>query len=114
MVLVVGYTSILWTSNPINRCLNYCWFNRMPKHKVGEINGNEVVYIPEKDVIFCKNTAVKFPVIERIIRNREDKGEIPEKNLTITKDNGVVHLGCLTTTMENCLDIRRRVNKLKV
>ena len=86
----------------------------MPNYKVGEINGNEVIYISEKDVIFCKNTVVKFPIIERIIKNGEDKGEIPEKNLTITKDNGIVHLGCLTTTMENCLDIRRRVNKLKI
>ena len=76
------------------------------------------VFLEEYDiisnVIFCKNTAVKFPIIERIIRNKEDKGEIPEKNLTITKDNGIVHLGCLTTTMENCLNIRRRISKLKV
>ena len=86
----------------------------MPKHKVGEINGNKVVYISEKDVIFCKNTAVKFSVIEEIIRGDLERGEIPEKNLTITKDNGIVHLGCLTTTMENCLNIRRRINKLKV
>lgn len=84
----------------------------MSKHKVGEINGNEVIYISEKDVIFCKNTAVKFPLIERIIKNREDKGEIPEKNLTIIKDNGIVHLGCLTTTMENCLNIIRRIKSL--
>lgn len=86
----------------------------MTKYKVGEINGNEVIYISDKDIIFCKNTAVKFPVIEYIIKNREDKGEIPEKNLTIIKDNEIVHLGCLTTTMENCLNIRRKVNKLKV
>ena len=26
----------------------------MPKHKVGEINGNEVIYISEKDVILFK------------------------------------------------------------
>ena len=86
----------------------------MSEYKVGEINGNDVIYIPEKDIIFCKNTAVKFPIIERIIRGRNDKGEIPEKNLTVIKDGGIVHLGCLTTTMENCLDIRRSVNKLKV
>ena len=86
----------------------------MLERKVGEISGNDVIYIPERDTIFCKNTAVKFPIIERIIRGTNDKGEIPEKNLTITKDNGIVHLGCLTTTIENCLDIRRRVNKLKV
>ena len=39
----------------------------MPNYKVGEINGNEVIYISEKNVIFCKNTAVKFPIIEHII-----------------------------------------------
>ena len=38
---------------------------------------------------------------------------IPEKDLTITKDMGTVTLGCLTTTMENCLAIRRQVNKFK-
>lgn len=38
---------------------------------------------------------------------------IPEKNLTITKNMGIVTLGCLTTTMENCLNIRKQVNKLK-
>lgn len=86
----------------------------MLKYEVGKINDNKVVYIPEKNIVFCKNTAIKFPIIERIIRNGMDKGEIPEKNLTIIKDNGIVHLGCLTTTMENCLNIRRRINKLKV
>ena len=39
---------------------------------------------------------------------------MPEKNLTIIKDNGTVSLGCLTTTMANCLDIRKRVRKQKV
>ena len=82
--------------------------------KVGEIQGHDVIYIPSKDVIFCKNTAVKFSVIEEIIRGDLERGDIPEKNLTIIKDNGIVHLGCLTTTMENCLNIRRRISKLKV
>lgn len=86
----------------------------MAKYKVGEIQGYDVIYIPEKDTIFCKNTAVSFPVIERIIRSSEDKGSIPEKELTILKDNGVVHLGCLVTTMANCLEIRRQVRKAKV
>ena len=82
--------------------------------KVGEIQGYDVIYIPSKDVIFCKNTAIKFSIIEKIIRSNLERIEIPEKNLTIIKDNGIVHLGCLTTTMENCLNIRRRTSKLKV
>lgn len=82
--------------------------------KVGEIQGHDVIYIPSKDVIFCKNTAIKFSIIEKIIRSNLERIEISEKNLTIIKDNGIVHLGCLTTTMENCLNIRRRISKLKV
>ena len=84
------------------------------EYKVVEIQGQDVSYIPSKDVIFCKNTAVKFSVIEEIIRNNLERNEIPEKNLTIVKDNGTVSLGCLTTTMANCLDIRKRVRKQKV
>ena len=82
--------------------------------KVGEIQGHDVIYIPSKDVIFCKNTDIKFSIIEKIIRSNLERGEIPEKNLTIIKDNGIVSLGCLTTTMTNCLNIRKRVRKQKV
>lgn len=82
--------------------------------KVGEIQDHDVIYIPSKDVIFCKNTAIKFSIIEKIIRSNLERYEYPEKNLTIIKDNGTVSLGCLTTTMANCLDIRKRVRKQKV
>ena len=84
------------------------------KYKVGEIQNHDVIYIPERNQIFCKNTAVNFSTIERIIRGSTMRETIPEKDLTITKDMGIVTLGCLTTTMENCLDIRRKVNKLKL
>lgn len=80
---------------------------------VGTIGGYDVIYVEERDSLYCKNTAVKFPVIERIIKGSLNRDEIPEKNLTITKDNGTVTLGCLTTTMENCLAIRRSVLKIK-
>ena len=82
--------------------------------KVGEIQGYDVVYIPSKDVIFCKNTAVKFSVIEKIIRSDLERSEIPEKNLTIIKDNGTVSLGCLTTTMEKKKKKRKRGRKQKL
>lgn len=84
------------------------------QYKVGEIQNYDVIYIPERNQIFCKNTAVNFPVIERVIRGSTMRETIPEKDLTITKNMGIVTLGCLTTTMENCLDIMRKVNKLKL
>ena len=84
------------------------------QYKVGEIQNYDVIYIPERNQIFCKNTAVNFPIIKRIIRGSTMRETIPEKDLTITKDMGIVTLGCLTTTMENCLDIMRKVNKIKL
>lgn len=84
------------------------------KNVVGNIQGYDVIYLPERNQIFCKNTAVNFSTIERIIRGSTIRETIPEKDLTITKDMGIVTLGCLTTTMENCLSIRRKVNKLKL
>lgn len=80
---------------------------------VGTIEGYDVIYIAERDALYCKNTAVPFKAIERIIKGSLDRGEIPEKNLIVTKDNGTVTLGCLTTTMENCLNIRHSVYKIK-
>lgn len=82
-------------------------------YNVGKIQNYDVIYVPERNQIFCKNTAINYSLIERIIRGSTMRETIPEKDLTITKDMGTVTLGCLTTTMENCLAIRRQVNKLK-
>lgn len=81
--------------------------------KVGEIQGCDVLYIPEKDIIFCKNTAIKVSLIVGALKSNMSVEEIPEKNLTIIKDNGTVTLGCLTTTMTNCKEIIREITKIK-
>ncbi len=82
--------------------------------KIGEIEGHDVLYISEKDVVFCKNTAVKVAVLDKIVRGSMDKGEIPEKNLTITKNDGTLTLGCLTTTLDAYKQMKREIKKLKV
>ena len=82
------------------------------RHVVGKIESYDVYYIVEKQVLFCKNTACKLRDLEDIILGGMDRGEIPEKNLRITKLDGVVTLGCLTTTKNNCLEIRRNCYKL--
>lgn len=81
--------------------------------EVGQIEIYPVYYIPEKDIIFCKNTAIAFPLMERAIKGNLQRYEFPEKNLTVKKDFDVVTLGCLTTTMANCLKIRHSVNIYK-
>lgn len=80
---------------------------------VGNIEGHDVIYVPEKNILFCKNTIVSYPIIERIVRSANSRDEIPEKNLTIHKDGDFINFGCLHTTIGNCMEIRRNVKKLK-
>ena len=114
MELVVGIGTYMGThSNNISN-FNNCNNNSIMHVKVGEIQGYDVLYIPEKDSIFCKNTLLNFSLIKKIIRGSMDRTSIPEKEIVIIKNDNVVHLGCLTTTMQNCLDIIKQVNKLKL
>ena len=76
---------------------------------VGKIEGHDVLYIPEKHIVFCKNTAVPVPLLEGILDSSLSKHNIPEKNLTITKHNGVIKLGCLCTTESNLFKIRKTI-----
>ena len=114
MELVVGVSTYMDSLGNSTYNPDYWRDNSTMSVKVGEIQGYDVIYVPEKDVIFCKNTTLSFPLIERIVRGSMDRTSIPEKELVIIKDDNIVHLGCLTTTMENCLEIRKQVNKLKL
>lgn len=82
--------------------------------QVGEIQGYPVMYVPEKDVIFCKNTTVHYNQIKAAIYNsslyRED---IEDGKLTVTKDKGVVTLGCLVTSIENISEIKSEILTIK-
>lgn len=79
---------------------------------VGSIEGYDVIYVEGKNVIFCKNTALPYPLIKRIIRGNTCRETITEKNLTVTQDGSIIQLGCLTTTRENCEAIIKEVNKI--
>ena len=56
---------------------------------VGKIQGYDVVYIPEKHLVFCKNTAIPLKVILEILKSKEQKTYIPAKKLWITKDSDI-------------------------
>lgn len=83
------------------------------RYVVGEIQGYDVIYIPEKDIVFCKNTAIKLSVLDKAVKSHTISSTIEEKNLTITKDNGILCLGCLTTTLDNYRAMKRKISKLK-
>lgn len=79
------------------------------RHIVGDIQGYNVVYIPEKDIIFCKNTTIKREAILQAINSKLDRVSIEEKNLTICKDRNLIVLGCLNTTKQNINNIIRNI-----
>lgn len=80
---------------------------------VGDIEGHPVIYVPYRDIVFCKNTSVKVCRIEAALSSSNDKDEIPEKNLTIYKSHIFVTFGCLTTTKTNVRAMLGKINKIK-
>lgn len=84
------------------------------RYVVGEIQGYDVIYIPEKDIVFCKNTAIRLSVLDEAVKSHTISSTIEEKNLTITKYNGTLCLGCLTTTLDNYRAMKRKISKLKL
>lgn len=82
--------------------------------KVGEIQSYPVLYVPEKDVIFCKNTTVHYNIIKAAIyKSSREREDIEDGKLTVTKSNGIITLGCLVTNIANISSIRDNILKIK-
>ncbi len=84
----------------------------MNKYIVGQIDVYPVYYIPEKDIIFCKNTSVKFNLLKRLYLSSMDKEYIEDKDLTIEKEEFFVKFGCLITDKSNCNLIIKNIKKI--
>lgn len=81
--------------------------------KVGTIQSYDVMYVPEKDMVFCKNTICRVSDLKKAISSPLNREYIEEKDLSIVKDNGVIYFGCLTTSKQNVQEIEQEINKLK-
>lgn len=85
----------------------------MEKAIVGKIQGYDVLYLPEKDYVFCKNTVLPLCIMKDALRNGLDRVEITEKNLVILFNENTVDMGCLSTTKENLRNIAKEINRFK-
>ena len=85
----------------------------MERIVVGEIQGYDVIYVPEKDFVFCKNTTLPLKIMLKALKGDIDRIEVPEKNLTIKIFESTIDMGCLTSTKENLESIRKKISKLK-
>lgn len=80
------------------------------KKIIGTIQGYDVIYIPERKILFCKNTAVPLDTLKEAVYGNLERYSIPQKNLVIRKDSGIIEFGCLKTTMEHARKILESIN----
>ncbi len=85
----------------------------MKEEIVGKIEGYDVIYIPEKDILFCKNTTMPYKVMKAALLDSPiDRMEL-KKDLTMTVSEGIVQLACLTTNIENVKEINKNIKKIR-
>lgn len=79
---------------------------------VGQIEEYDVLYVIEKDLIFCKNTAIPFEKIKSLIKSSIDRESL-KSDLVYTRRGSTITLGCLITDIGNCHQIIKTVNNIK-
>ena len=82
----------------------------MDKIEVGRIEDYPVIYVPEKKLVFCKNTIVPLDEMKKILHSGTSKHRIERANLPITKFANTIELGCLTTTISNLKEIEKQID----
>jgi hypothetical protein len=80
---------------------------------VGKIEEYDVLYIPEKDVLFCKNTTVSYDLLKAALIDRKFDRTQLKADLVLSVDSEIVTLGCLNTNLENCESIYQTIKKIK-
>ena len=85
----------------------------MEKIQIGYIEDYPVLYLPEKDLIFCKNTIVPYEVLLNAFNSGIDRIEYKEKNLVMYFLKNEITLGCLKTSTENFRDMIKTIKKIK-
>lgn len=77
---------------------------------IGNIQGYDVIYVPEKQILFCKNTAVPYNLLREAVYGNLERYNIPQKNLVVRKDSSIIEFGCLRTTIEHAKEILANIH----
>lgn len=85
----------------------------MDKVKVGSIEGHDVLYLPERDLVFCKNTVLPYNIAREVLKTSLDRIVVEDKKLVIRIYSTTIELGCLTTSKENYKQIYKTIQKIK-
>ena len=84
----------------------------MNKHIIGSIEGHNVIYIEEKDIVFCKNTAMSYATLKRVFKNALTRQQLKE-DLYYTTDGFNITLGCLSTNKREYQEFIKNIEKIK-
>ena len=86
----------------------------MSEFIVGKIQDHDVIYVPEKDILFCKNTTMPYSVMRlALIDSPVDRLELKSDLVMTRGENGVIQMACLTTNIENIKEINKQIKKIK-
>ena len=85
----------------------------MIKHIVGNIEGNDVIYIEEKDLIFCKNTTVSYSIVKEAFKRSLSRQQLKD-DLYYSSDGHFITLECLSTTKKEYQEFIKTVEKIKL
>jgi len=79
---------------------------------VGTFSGEEVRYSKSHDILYCKNIAVYFQNIERMIMNKEYRTKL-EKDVYLIKKDKTYTIGCLEDTYKNFNTLYNKIRGIK-
>ncbi len=85
----------------------------MSKHIVGNMEGNDVYYIPEKDLVFCKNTIIPYSLAKEAFNSSLTRKQLKD-DLYYTTDGYNITFGCLKTTKPEFQQFIKHTEKIKL
>ncbi len=85
----------------------------MDKHIVGKIEEYDVIYIAEKDIVFCKNTVIPYQIVKDAFSKSLSRQQLKE-DLYYTNDGFIITLGCLSTTTKEFKKFIKNIEKIKL
>ena len=86
----------------------------MEKCLVGQIQDYDVFYLPERDLVFCKNTVIPYPQLKEVLLDKSlSKYEFKEDIIMTRATSDIIQLACLTTNIENIKQINNQIKKIK-
>ena len=86
----------------------------MEKVIVGKVQAHDVYYLPERDLVFCKNTVIPYTKLKEVLlEDLVDKYTFKEDVIMTRAAESIIQFACLTTNIENIKEINNQIKKIR-